>query len=125
MARFSCIAFVVIILLACPTPSLAGEKEESAMERAGAAIDAGMERTREFFSDAAITTRLKKRLLRDEYVSGFDIKVTTSGGHVTLSGDVDSEKMARRALKIARATKGVRSVANEMYIVTRVPSRAR
>lgn len=114
-------ALAAAALLAAP--AFAGD--EGPMERVGKAIDEGVESARDFLNDAAITTRVKKKLIRDEYVSGFDIDVTTIDGRVTLEGSAPSEEVAQRAVDIARATKGVKSVDNRLWIVTRTPSKAR
>ncbi|MGK7345548.1 MAG: BON domain-containing protein [Candidatus Nitrospinota bacterium M3_3B_026] len=113
-------ALAAAALLAAP----AFAQGEGPMERVGKTIDEGVENARGFLSDAAITTRVKKRLIRDDYVSGFDIDVTTIDGRVTLEGDTPSEEVAQRAVEIARATEGVKSVDNRLWIVTRTPSKA-
>jgi len=95
------------------------------MERVGAAIDEGLEATKEFFSDSAITARVKKRFVRDEQVSAFDIRVATYDGLVILEGEAPSEDVAQRAVDIAKATKGVKNVENRIWIVRKAPSRAR
>ncbi|VAX25067.1 hypothetical protein MNBD_NITROSPINAE04-2419 [hydrothermal vent metagenome] len=89
------------------------------MEKAGETIDRGIENTKDFFSDSAITTRVKTRLLKDDYVSGFDIKISTKDGVCSVKGEVESEKLARRVMGITRSTKGVKSAKNHLVVVKR------
>lgn len=120
------IILAVLVFSASASPAVAGDQAETGpIEKAGAFIDSGIRKTKDYFTDTAITSRVKNRLIRDEYISGFDIKVSTSRGAVTVSGDVDGENMARRVMSIVRATEGVRSARNELTVVTRTSSTAR
>ncbi len=106
--------------------SFAGEeKEKGAMERAGSAIDSGVQKTKDFFSDSAITTRVKTRLFRDDYVSGLHTKIKTKNGICIVSGEAESEKLARRVMDIVRATRGVKGAENHMIIVTKTSSQVK
>ncbi len=114
----------LMILATIMIPAIIGcaatDEEKGPMERTGEYIDdsveAGVETTKEFFSDSAITTRVKQRLLRDEHVSVFDIGITTKHGNVIVEGEVASEKLAERAMEIVLSTKGVRSAENHITI---------
>lgn len=61
-------------------------------------------------SDTWITTKVKADLLATEDVSGLDIKVETVNGVVTLSGQVDTQAQADKAVAVTRAIKGVGKV---------------
>ncbi len=125
MIRTFYIALALFIVTAAGA-GIASENEETGpMERAGAALDRGIDRTKDFLSDTAITARVKKRFIEDEFVKMWKIKVSTSDRVVTLEGDVASEKIAQRAVDIAAATKGVIKVNNSLEIVTRTHSTAR
>jgi hyperosmotically inducible periplasmic protein len=69
-------------------------------------------------SDTTITTKVKTALASGKNIKSNDIHVTTTAGVVTLKGQVQNSQMAARVVAIARNTKGVRSVTDDL----RVPS---
>jgi osmotically-inducible protein OsmY len=70
----------------------------------------------EYVDDAAVTARVKAALLNEPAVKGTAINVETYRGVVSLSGFVDSQEMAARAVTTAQAVNGVRSVTNDMRV---------
>lgn len=72
------------------------------------------ERLAEGIDDAALTARVKSRLLASENTSGLQIDVDTTESVVTLSGEVDSDTERELAGLIAANTPGVSSVRNEL-----------
>lgn len=62
--------------------------------------------------DAAITTKVKAILIRDDILRGFSISVKTFEGEVTLSGAVDTKENRKRAEKLTRSVSGVLKVNN-------------
>ncbi len=80
------------------TATASGEVRE-AMDESGNIID-----------DAWITSKVKSQLLADSAVQGTDITVETEGNVVMLGGTADSAASRAKAIEIAEATKGVRSV---------------
>ena len=62
--------------------------------------------------DAVVTTRVKSALVENPDTKGFDIKVETRKGAVVLSGFVDSNAAAERAVSVARTVEGVKDVRN-------------
>lgn len=71
----------------------------------------------EIASDAAVTTRVKTAYARDEVVSAWDINVDTFRGHVTLHGTVPNRDAIDRAVRLARAQKGVENVVAYLEVV--------
>ena len=70
-----------------------------------------------FVKDSVITTKIKARLAEEKVGSLARVKVDTHGhGVVMLSGKVRSQDEADRAITIARATEGVRSVNSRMRV---------
>lgn len=67
-------------------------------------------------ADAAITSRVNTRLVKDSQVSALDIRVSTYNGVVTLYGSVDSAAVAARAVDLARNTSGVRRVISRLSV---------
>lgn len=72
----------------------------------------------EYVDDAAITTKVKTALLKEPGVKATAINVETFRGIVQLSGFVDSQDMANRAVAAASRVSGVRSVKNDMRLKT-------
>lgn len=75
------------------------------------------EKVKENVGDAIITTKIKAEFAKDKQVSAMKIKVDTDDkGVVTLSGTAKSKAEADQAEKIARDTKGVTSVKNDIMV---------
>ncbi|MGD9945709.1 MAG: BON domain-containing protein [Burkholderiaceae bacterium] len=67
-------------------------------------------------SDASITAKVKAALIGDETTKARQINVDTSRGVVKLTGSVDTQAAADRAVQIAQATEGVNSVQNQLTV---------
>ncbi len=75
------------------------------------------EKVKEAVADSVITTKIKAEFAKDKQVSALNIKVDTDDkGGVTLSGKAKSKTEADKAVKIARDTKGVTSVKNDILV---------
>lgn len=61
-------------------------------------------------NDSVITTEIKTKMLSDKLISALDVKVETTNGIVTLSGDAKSNAEVERAIEIAFGTSGVKEV---------------
>jgi hyperosmotically inducible protein len=59
---------------------------------------------------------VKGAILNDPLLKVFQIKVTTVNGIVQLSGTVDSQQSADRAVQIAGNQKDVKSVQNDLVV---------
>jgi len=66
--------------------------------------------------DTTITTKVKAAIVGDSHLSAFDINVKTYDAVVQLSGFVDSQQSAQRAVNLAHKVEGVRKVVNSMEI---------
>ena len=75
-----------------------------------------MRSVKETSQDAATTSKVKTALLLSKHVSAFNVKVTTNGGTVTLSGEVPSEATRRLAVTIAQDTSGVARVQDNLTL---------
>ena len=89
----------------------AGEGAERAREGADRAGDAMPD-----MGDVAITTQVKSKLLGDTNTPGLKIDVDTKGGVVTLTGTVPSAAEKQRAVELAKATDGVKSVLDRIKV---------
>ena len=66
--------------------------------------------------DSIITTKVKSKLLADQDIKGFDLKVETHKGDVLLSGFVDNQAQIDHAIMITRSIEGVKNVDNKVGI---------
>lgn len=73
--------------------------------------------TTAYVGDMAITTRVKTALIKDPSIRASEIDVHTERGRCTLDGEVDTSQMAERALDIARAAPGVRTINDQLTVV--------
>ena len=83
----------------------AGEKTKDAASATGEAI-----------TDAYLTTTLHAKFLDEATLKGSDINVDSNDHVVTLKGTVASAAGKARAEEIARTTKGVNRVVNQLVI---------
>lgn len=82
----------------------------------GCAVVRGQETVGQYVDDAAITTAIKAKFVEDKTVDAAAIKVETLNGTVQLSGFAKSQAERQMAENIARSTKGVRSVQNNLTV---------
>ena len=76
----------------------------------------GIYETGAVMSDSWITTKVKSDLAVEKDVDATDISVHTYEGVVTLSGDVDNQAEADKAVRVANQIEGVKSVVNNMNV---------
>jgi hyperosmotically inducible periplasmic protein len=67
-------------------------------------------------SDAGITTAVKSKMATDDTVKASEINVDTHNRVVTLNGTVGSQAEKERAVIIARDTKGVTNVVDDLVV---------
>jgi len=82
----------------------------------GCASTPKQESAGEYFDDATITGKVKAALVKDSDVKAKDINVETFKGVVQLSGFADSQAEINKAVQVARDTKGVKSVKNDIRL---------
>jgi hyperosmotically inducible periplasmic protein len=107
------LVFAALVLAGCATTKtttntgawIQESNTASSQEAAGTVEDIG-----DRLQDASISSTIKARFAGDKLVSSSDINVDTSGGHVTLNGNVDSQAEVTRAVEIGRSVDGVKSV---------------
>jgi hyperosmotically inducible protein len=86
----------------------AGERVATAINRAGEAL-----------GDAGLTAKIKSKMALDDTIRAGAIDVDTRDGVVTLRGRVDSESARARALALARETRGVARVVDQLRVAGR------
>ena len=67
-------------------------------------------------ADGRISDQVRMKLATDPDVKGGALDVTVKDGQVTLRGRVDSDKGKRKAEKLSKKVKGVKSVDNELVV---------
>ena len=82
----------------------------------GCAVVRGQETVGAYVDDAAITTAVKAKFVDDKIVSAGSISVETLNGIVQLSGFAKTADEKSQAEQIARASKNVRSVRNDIVV---------
>lgn len=91
-------------------------------------ISADFNTAKEYTEDAATTSAVKSALALNKQLASLDIHVTSannpgkSGNDVTLTGNVPTEDDKRVAEEIARGTKGVANVVNNLQVDPRTQS---
>jgi len=70
----------------------------------------------EWIDDVMISSKVKSQLIANTLIRAGDIDVSSSQGVVTLIGRVSSQAVKADAERIARATKGVTDVNNELSV---------
>lgn len=82
----------------------------------GCAVVRGQETAGAYVDDVATTTAVKAKFVEDKTVDAAAIKVQTLEGTVQLSGFAKSNAEKAQAEYLARNTKGVRSVRNDIIV---------
>ena len=73
------------------------------------------EQTRE----AALTSKIKAKMVLDDHIKARQIDVTTNGSSVTVSGMVQTVDEHDRALRLVRETAGVTEVIDRLRVAAR------
>jgi hyperosmotically inducible protein len=82
----------------------------------GCASTAEHKSTGQYIDDAAISTKVKAKLLNDSLTEALKVDVNTNRGTVQLSGFVDSENQRERAYQLAQSVAGVKSIRNDLIV---------
>ncbi len=97
-------ALVATLLAAVALPVMANDHDD---DRGG---EQAREGSQQPVADSWITAKVKADLLLTEETKGLDINVSTRDGVVTLAGRLDTAAQVEKAVAIARAIDGVKSV---------------
>ncbi len=74
------------------------------------------ESTGEYLDDSVVTSKVKASILKDPKLKLLQINVETFKGVVQLSGFVNSNDSAKRAVDLTRRVKGVKQVNNSLIV---------
>jgi hyperosmotically inducible protein len=97
--------YFTVLLLALPLVTVVGCASSQKQEGTG-----------EYVDDSVLTSKVKAAIFSESTLKSAEINVETFKGTVQLSGFVSSEAAANKAVEVARAVKGVKSVKNDMRI---------
>lgn len=87
-----------------------------ALGAAGCTETTTRESTGQYIDSAAITTKVKTAIAKDDALSVFDINVETYKDVVQLSGFVETSAHKQRAATVARNVEGVKDVRNDLVV---------
>ncbi|HEX6296609.1 MAG TPA: BON domain-containing protein [Burkholderiales bacterium] len=82
----------------------------------GCAATETRQSTSEYVDDSWITTKVKSEIFAEPSLKVAQVNVETYQGVVQLSGFVASKADMAKAVEVARAVKGVKSVKNDMRL---------
>lgn len=82
----------------------------------GCAVIRGQETVGAYIDDTAIATSVKAKFVADKTVDAASVKVDSLNGTVALSGFAKSNAEKSQAEYLARNTKGVREVRNNLIV---------
>jgi hyperosmotically inducible protein len=82
----------------------------------GCAVMRGQTDVGTYVDDRAIHTAVKAKLIEDKTTGGLSINVDVLNGSVALSGFAKSPQEKAQAEYLARSTKGVREVRNNLVV---------
>jgi hyperosmotically inducible protein len=94
----------------------ATDKAQSTANTAGEKIDNSMNKVGNFMDDSSITAKVKAALVDADDIKSTDISVETEKNVVTLSGFVESQAQAEKAVAVAKKVEGVTSVSDKLHV---------
>ena len=100
------------------SPQQDGVKVEQTSSETAPIAENASQGTESTVRDALITAEVKTALAHDKKVSDSPIHVNTNSGVVTLHGNVPSFELARHAAQLAERSDGVKSVNNQLMVVS-------
>ncbi|MDU1652330.1 MAG: molecular chaperone OsmY [Leclercia adecarboxylata] len=94
----------------------ATDKAQSTANTVGEKIDNSMNKVGNFMDDSSITAKVKAALVDADDIKSTDISVETEKNVVTLSGFVESQAQAEKAVAVAKKVEGVTSVSDKLHV---------
>jgi len=94
----------------------ATDKAQSTANTAGEKIYNSMNKVGNFMDDSSITAKVKAALVDADDIKSTDISVETEKNVVTLSGFVESQAQAEKAVAVAKKVEGVTSVSDKLHV---------
>ena len=107
-------AILMALVAAAPLTAVAADTATKAKEQAQTTT----QEAKTMVTDSWVTSKTKISLFADERVKGTQVSVDTTKGVVHLRGKVDSAEAKSAAGEIAQGVEGVKSVKNDLQVVT-------
>jgi osmotically-inducible protein OsmY len=111
---FGVFVFASVAIVAAPASVMPQSTADELEQKAKGAAEAAKVR----ISDSWLTAKTKIELFADERIKGGQISVETVKSVVSLRGKVDSEEARAAAGSVAEAVDGVKSVRNDLEVVS-------
>ena len=92
------------------------ERAREAGAQVGGVIAEGANQAERVAADAALTAKIKSKMLLDDKIDAAAINVDTANRVVRLTGIVGSPEQRERAVQLARETEGVEEVVDQLAI---------
>jgi len=108
--------FAIALTAGCDRNDHSAERAGKKIDQATAEVKDQAANVGDKIDDAAITAKVKTALIGEPGLKALQIDVDTANGVVTLSGTVDSRTSVNRAIQVAQAVQGVRSVDNRLSV---------
>ena len=102
------------LVAVAPLTAVAQDKTDKAVDKTKEVA----KDTKVAVSDSWLTSKTKIALFSDDRVKGSQVKVETIGGVVHLRGKVDSAEAKAAATSVAQGIEGVKSVKNDLQVVS-------
>jgi hyperosmotically inducible protein len=106
--------------LPAPSVGTTGKIDVNAARERGAEVGEKVaiaaEKVKDSTQEAALTTKIKAKMVLDDHIKARAIDVTTNGSVVTLAGAVRSVDEHDRAVRLARETDGVTQVVDHLRV---------
>jgi hypothetical protein len=104
------------VLLLAPLASMAHGFPPTATLGLDAGLAFAGDKYKSPVTDDSIRDQVMMRLAGDQEVKGGAIDVQVANGVVTLKGAVDSDKASKKAERLSKHVKGVKSVVNQLTV---------
>jgi len=121
--RGAALAGLALIAAGCDraarAPETVTQKIDPAAETAVATTKAGASKAAHAAEDATLTTKVKAALFAEPGIKTREIAVDTRDAVVTLQGNVESDTLRQRAVRLAGETNGVNQVIDKLVVKSR------
>jgi hyperosmotically inducible protein len=118
---FGMVVLASVAVVVVPAAGMAQSTTDKMEQKAKGAmqdVKTGMQDAKTGMSDSWLTAKTKIALFADERIKGGQISVETVKGAVSLRGKVDSEEAKAAAGSVTKAVEGVKSVRNDLEVVS-------
>lgn len=109
--------FLALGISACDKSENEAKSAKISDSKMEESIDKTIDESQEVISDSWITTKVKSELMADSLSKGFDVKVATEDGVVSLEGTLLNQEAIKHVSRLVAAVKGVARVDGSKLVV--------